>query len=485
MASVSSRLSRVVGETLFAGRAPRWSQQAQRPRLTPGPEDTLLICEPKDSLKAVDGDTGEIVWEVSESFQAPNLVAKEDQLVVADRGRVVSFDARTGGKNWEKSLEAETSGTPVVDELGRVFLADRAGEISAWSAEGAPLWSLNIGNGSGVRPNVCATGEGRVLVSSGESLKALDSATGETLWSRKTSTPARLKDGHRLVHMYRRLPWLPFVGGTYLAAVDLLTGRELWRRKADRVGVGAGRELVVHNMKNNSVERWSVENGRTQWTQPWEGRRGHTYLDFQSQTLFAHDHVDVRGLDPETGQTLWVEPAGGVALDGTAGDRIYKHHRDQLSCFEKVQPSVREEIRRQFPPDEAVLVETYLANRGDQDLQRLLAAKTANEALVLRLELDEESTEKLVRRHYALDFAPEFPELFARAWPVCRQDTEDTLALATQAARLVEAGHSGEQAFEKVLRGQLAGLDSAPQVEMDLEFDEDLVLFGGIALPRN
>ncbi len=187
---------------------------------------------------------------------------------------VACFDAETGQKLWQRLFNDYLSdviytryatSSPVIDpETGNVYVQGTQGLLSAFTADGKPLWQhslmeslgrLTFPNGRTASPAV----DGDLLIVRGimanwgaqgpaaDRFYAFDKKSGELVWS---STPGdRPKDNsyshpYFMFHGGRRI-FVAANGDGSVTGANARTGEPLWRIPLFRAGINA--TTVVHN----------------------------------------------------------------------------------------------------------------------------------------------------------------------------------------------------------------------------------------------
>ncbi|MFO0937446.1 MAG: PQQ-binding-like beta-propeller repeat protein [Gemmataceae bacterium] len=158
-----------------------------------------------DTLAAIDGKTGETIWEKSyerDEFEPPfgygprgtPVVDGADVFTLGGTGVLASWNAKTGEVNWKvdtlKQFQVENlpfgvSGSPLVYE-GRVYVnvgGKGAGVVAFDRATGKTLWQTTNDGMSYSSPIVVGTGEAaRIVFLTKQNLIAFHPKTGEVAW---------------------------------------------------------------------------------------------------------------------------------------------------------------------------------------------------------------------------------------------------------------------------------------------------------------
>lgn len=139
-------------------------------------------------LYGLEAATGSVVWFAAISgnqYGAPQPVLLGSKVLVnangSHQGTLMAFDADNGGKLWQ--APAKGTGTPAVFGA-RMFISDDYGGVTAHrTIDGRPLWTYESSKSErDYGQKHLLVDQGRVYVSAGETVTALDEATGRLLW---------------------------------------------------------------------------------------------------------------------------------------------------------------------------------------------------------------------------------------------------------------------------------------------------------------
>lgn len=209
-----------------------------------------------------------------------------DVLVMTKAGRIVSWNAATGGENWRVDLgAAATSG--LGGDAARMAVVTQ-GNTLVLLEQGKELWRANVQALVLTAPLVAG---GRVFVLGGDRMiSAFDAATGQRLWQQQ-------RTGEPLI----------------LARAGLLMA------VGDTLVVGLGGRVLGLNPQNGST-RWDLALANVRGTNEVErladlvagtSRRGNAVCMRAFQTA-------VGCVDGNSGRLLWTRAANGYS--GLAGD---------------------------------------------------------------------------------------------------------------------------------------------------------------------
>lgn len=160
----------------------------------------LLVATGDNTLDALDVTSGEVVWRWSDRgriVMAP-AVARDVAVAVVGSpggrsGTLLGLDLYSGQLLWKQELSSGPAAAPIASE-GLVTVAlsgpDR-GQLAAFDAQsGEPMWQAPD---PGLNEGGVAMAVDRSLVINAPSgaICALDTATGQTRWDRRTADPVR------------------------------------------------------------------------------------------------------------------------------------------------------------------------------------------------------------------------------------------------------------------------------------------------------
>jgi outer membrane protein assembly factor BamB len=217
----------------------RWSYVASEPPLKgPAVDDGMVYTfDGLGVLHALDATSGGERWQATQALASPTSTAIGDGMVFAGTGdgALVAFDAEDGTERWRVAISSTgTAYAPAFDE-GVVFIAaDGRGYVATDALDGTPMWSFDIGEYSG---GTAVVADGMVYAFGSEPagtgmLWALDRATGAERWriEQPIFTPA-VSSG------------VAYAGsvGLGVTAIDTLTGEPLWTFPTE----GPARPLAV------------------------------------------------------------------------------------------------------------------------------------------------------------------------------------------------------------------------------------------------
>jgi outer membrane protein assembly factor BamB len=264
----------------------------------------------RGTLFAVNATTGQPVWQ-HEPEEAPEPYNQRTYgyygVTVADgkvlypyqtrhgeakSGLLIALDVKSGKRIWASEMSGATmsDGTPAVAD-GRVYVGNQtADRVIAYDLEtGEKLWT-GANKLGGWQDGIPAAADGRVYIGSNNGIIARDGATGENLWTYRSSHPSLVNGG--------ATPAAPTIAGN----------------------------VVYMGFPSGAVTALDAETGAVIWDRllPGEKYRGgiHTSPALSGGTLFVgSNNGTFYALDAKTGQPLWEHEigtwvAGGPAVSG-------------------------------------------------------------------------------------------------------------------------------------------------------------------------
>lgn len=222
-------------------------------------------------------------------------VSRQQGLVVVGtaEGKVLAFRLRDGKPKWRydygEPFETAAISTPGKDGE-QIVLCNQDGKMLALkAADGLPLWKIDIGGNVRAAP---ASVDGRLVVTNtANQVHVVDSQTGKIQWTQSRPRPTSLTvNGHARAGLWNGLVYVAFSDG-YVEAYSVDDGARLWSRPLSIVGgdfADADADPVVHDGK-----------------------------------LFVASYSDgIYALSPETGLTIWFQPAPSVTSVGHWRDLV-------------------------------------------------------------------------------------------------------------------------------------------------------------------
>lgn len=296
-----------------------------------------VYLTPDARVVALDGATGETVWEVAPgaddpSPQPPSAVV--DGLVLVRRGATLyALDSRDGSVAWTHDLPGPELGLTVAD--GRLY-------VWTGTIERSVLLVLDPATGEQhrrFRPALTpqwgqfAVVDGTIYAGVRDAVGALDATDGTQKWVYDLPEHGNPESERDAVEFFGRaavaagrLHIADTAGRLHTLSTD---GRELWRYAPDgRPGTGSvpavADGVVYAGFFDDRVRAFDAETGEVTWTfWGWNVQRGAPAVTEELVYIGGWDEM-VYALDRETGERRWEvstpRRAGGAAV---ADGRLY------------------------------------------------------------------------------------------------------------------------------------------------------------------
>ncbi len=347
---------------LGAGTQPIWTNTigqaaGKRHRITAEPVVAGGLIFTLDSRARVTAtsQSGGTAWsvnlvpagEIGESVSGGGLAYDGGRLfVTTGYGQLVAVDARSGGVIWRQSVESAISGAPIVSG-GTVYVMAR--NATGWAiraSDGRALWQTGGTPAvAGVMGHATPAAQGNKVIfpfASGQ-LLAMDSASGEQLWSAQVGGS---RTG-RAIGLLRDVGGDPVIVGNrviagttsgHTAAFDLETGAMEWnaRNGAANNVTPAGNAIFAINDQAQLV-RLDAANGLPVWTinlpeftDNKVKKQDRVYAHFGptlagGRLYVASTDGNLRVFDPRSGALIGRAdiPGGAAAAPVVAGQTLY------------------------------------------------------------------------------------------------------------------------------------------------------------------
>ncbi|MFE3139685.1 PQQ-binding-like beta-propeller repeat protein [Streptomyces scopuliridis] len=279
----------------------------------------IVVAATLENVFGLSAATGKILWRIK-VFQAAGIVSRGEMLIFTHKGKepfgAMGIDRNTGNMVWgEKIPDANDLGFALSDGLvhvigtrvversqsdGTIRFVTAPGELRTLSTRNNDLqWNrtLKLRSASDL-----LAGEGFLYLLSEDQLLALQSDTGELVWSISLPDPdivpqMVLHDGFLIV----ALP-VP-VGGTYpVFALNPQTGKEQWRVGGDlSSGMVSGPPGMVLTNNGGSVVAMDTTGGEVIWSSPLKG----AVQIVASDRIYCHDGEEITVYDASTGDPFY------------------------------------------------------------------------------------------------------------------------------------------------------------------------------------
>ena len=245
-------------------------------------------------------------------------------------GRLSAFEAATGERLWQRSLDTEIGGAVGAGE-GLVAVGTTDAGVRVFDADsGEPVWRTRLSSEILAPP---AVGQDTVVVRSADGgVFALDAASGEQRWLYRRNVPALSLRGHAAPVLVNAGVVAGFDNGR-LSALDLATGNPVWEATVavpegrtdlermidlDADPVVSGRELFAGTYQGRLVGM-ALGNGEIAWARDVSVLGG---LGVDDSNVYASDEDGrVWAFDRRNGASVW-------RLDALAGIRLTAPVRD-------------------------------------------------------------------------------------------------------------------------------------------------------------
>jgi len=296
-----------------------------------------------DKLYALDGKTGDIVWQFNRKTAqrtAPAIDSKGILFIAGQSGNFFALDSKNGKIKWEIKLNGHAS-SPAISPNGTVFIGlDGNRVIALDGSDGSIKWEFRGGKKAiefeddiyGYRPSSPALGtDGSVYVGFGDKkIYALNGETGTKIWEFTTknkvaATPVVGKDGSVVVgSMDNNVYALNEKTGEKIWAFD--TGDDVFWAAAigndGTVYVGSRNRIFFALDGETGAKKWEYkmekdhreDSTSPRWSPPVIGADGTVYVGT------GHRGFEVFTLDGKTG-----------AKNGSFMRKVGEHHSPPLA----------------------------------------------------------------------------------------------------------------------------------------------------------
>jgi outer membrane protein assembly factor BamB len=338
-----------------------WERAFDR-RLTSSPlvsDGTVYLRTAGPGLVAVDGASGDTRWttQVNGTVVASPVVVDETVHLTTLAGRVQAIDATSGEQVWSHRVNGSNAGTAVAGN-NSIFVGDSAGLTAVDTTTGQETWRVEFG-GRPVTPPQFAGGAvyaATLNTTTGTtSLHAVDAQTGDRLWTHRSSGFVRYTVSDGTVYTGATTVTRDGARTGNLTAVDG-SGDTRWRVELN----GSVREPPV--VSNGSVYAADTggrvvavraDTGEHRWTA--------TVDDGSSPLLVVADERVYAGggaltsLDAATGDEQWRFLADGLAplspLSSTTNGTVYATGETTLYAVEGSMPGDGDDPTDDDPDD--------------------------------------------------------------------------------------------------------------------------------------
>jgi outer membrane protein assembly factor BamB len=307
------------GTPVVSSRSDTWGT-----RTGPVVGDGVVYCGTglyHERVEAFDTATGEQLWSVDFDDEIKDSLAVADGLVYVAADTLFALDARTGEERWTGANFRSPEGVTVAD--GVVYTASRDREtVYAFDAvTGEERWTRDI---TGIVTP--AVSDGRLYLSTYNSIVCLDAETGETTWEveRDETVRAPATVGDDLVFVTTK---------RWVGAFDAETGEEVWTYDGnfERVSPAlADGMLYLAGWRDDDDERrprafaLDSETGTVEWQFEDEGVNRASPVVVDGLVYVPSVHNRLYALDVATGEKQWVkEFEWSVGTPAVADGRVF------------------------------------------------------------------------------------------------------------------------------------------------------------------
>lgn len=275
--------------------------------------------------------TGGVLWENASPFQECRLAADERRVYVLGRNdstewQCSALDAASGKLLWSRTDKLSAARPPLTFTVLRAGVCStRQGALVLRDGEtGETKWRATFAANEVVSAPVEHGGE--VFTASRSRLYALDSNTGERLWSRALEEnpiafaplpPMLRASSGRLVVAFRRA-----ITGGVLQCVDPGTREILWTRETSvPINLDANAEHVY--LRSQTLAAYDARTGAPLWTANVGGCGPLAVDDGRVYLADPKGRFSLLALDARAGKPVWrrstVASCGGIVISGKVG----------------------------------------------------------------------------------------------------------------------------------------------------------------------
>ncbi|MFS1538479.1 MAG: outer membrane protein assembly factor BamB [Candidatus Phlomobacter fragariae] len=309
-------------------------------QLSPAYDDSVVYAaDRKGTVKAMDVDSGEILWSIDLSQQvgfftenlpallSSGLTVSGDKLYIGtETGKVIALSKADGDIAWETDIAGEALSQPVVSD-GLVLIHTSNGVLQALDAQtGQSKWSINLGTSTlsvrGKSAPAIAYGVA-IIGSDGGRISAVMLAQAQIAWQQYISQIRGATEIERL-HDVNMTPVIDINSGAIFAiayngdlvAMDMRSSQIIWKRDLGSVNdIIVANDIIYLVDQNDRVLAIRKSDGVTLWTQDGLLHRNLTapaiydgylvigdgegylhWLDTQDGQFVAQNKVDSSGL---------------------------------------------------------------------------------------------------------------------------------------------------------------------------------------------
>ncbi len=273
---------------------------------------------------------------------ASPVVAGGKIFVMDGKNRVTAYDANSGARVWSHVVRVEAAGRT---REGRANLFER---VTNPFGDGGGDDRESVGGG-------IAAADGKIFVTSGlGAVEALDAQTGQSVWKKRLTTPlhsAPTVSNGRLFAVS---------DDNELFAINSATGEVLWTyqgivesaRMLTAPSPAVFEDVVIAPFASGELVALRVQNGVVLWQDALSSSGQLTPLsslnDIASGPVIADGYVIataqsgvISAFDLRNGQRVWTQPAGSLGYPWVAGDFVYTVTTGgEVACMSKTSGAV-------------------------------------------------------------------------------------------------------------------------------------------------
>lgn len=158
------------------------------PNMSPveiGKDGTVYFGNGREKLCALDGRTGDTIWEIRTTmYSSKPVVLVDDGLYAPSFGSLLKLNPKTGKAMWSAKTTMWAMDRPLVGKDGAVYTGDSSGMVLAFDAKtGKKKWEIKS---PGVAGRLIQDNDGNVVFTTGQGLLCcIDSKNGREKWRLK------------------------------------------------------------------------------------------------------------------------------------------------------------------------------------------------------------------------------------------------------------------------------------------------------------
>jgi outer membrane protein assembly factor BamB len=313
--------------TILPGRneatIPLYQPQLQSPEYGGGPARTRYV-------PAVDvpPPSGPPAWQYRGKalLEFPPAVARGNVVLTTNRGRIIVFNARTGGVKWQKKHSESSyiaSSPAILPDERRVIVSGMDGRLVAYElVNGREAWEYSTGS-SPIESSPLVVGQTVYVGAWNGRLYAVATSTGRPRWS----FPAADDIKGSAAQAGDLIVFGDYSGTVY--GVRASDGTEVWRRKLGKRfygGPAVQGDVAVIGDVGGAVVAFRTSNGQQLWRHSTGGAFVYSSPAIANGTVFIGSYSGkFEALNLANGKVRWAFDAGGrISGSGTVvGDTVY------------------------------------------------------------------------------------------------------------------------------------------------------------------